>query len=118
MRTDLPKEFKVAEGEHPTDGRYAIPHPRIKDYFYNLHFSSDGEWEHLSISIRKVVSRTKRISALVQRTPTWAEMCFLKDAFWRPDQCVIQYVEPSDEFTLHLWRPTTQVIPQPPKITL
>jgi hypothetical protein len=56
-------------------------------------------WEHVSIS-------------LVHRTPTWDEMCWIKDLFWKEEECVVQYHPPKSEYvnchpnTLHLWRPT------------
>ena len=37
---------------------------------------SDGEgWEHVSIHAE---------DAKGSRTPTWAEMCYIKDLFWMP----------------------------------
>ncbi len=48
---------------------------------------SDGlGWEHVSVYITKGLE-----SADDQRTPTWAEMCKIKDIFWDSDECVIQY---------------------------
>lgn len=56
------------------------------------------------------------------RTPTWEEMCFVKDAFWRPDEAVVQFHPPEAEYVnchshvLHLWRPLDGVFPRPPSI--
>jgi hypothetical protein len=67
----------------------------------------DG-WEHLSVSRR-------------HRCPTWEEMCLFKDLFWRGDEAVMQLHPAQSEyvnvhpFCLHLWRPTDQPIPMPPK---
>lgn len=63
--------------------------------------ASDGSgWEHVSVSINR------------KRTPSWEQMCFVKEMFWRdPEDCVIQYHPPMSryvnnaEFCLHLWRP-------------
>ena len=55
-------------------------------------------------------------------TPTWSEMCFIKGLFWDEEDCVIQFHPAKSEYvnvhkhTLHLWRPTNQVIPIPDKI--
>jgi hypothetical protein len=69
---------------------------------------SDGEgWEHVSVSLE-------------DRCPTWDEMCFVKDLFWLPSECVVQYHPPESEyvnnhrFCLHLWRPTVGDIILPP----
>lgn len=67
------------------------------------------EWEHVSVST-------------ATRCPTWAEMCQVKDWFWRPDECVMQLHPPESDyvnnhaFCLHLWRPLKADIPRPPSI--
>lgn len=68
---------------------------------------SDGlGWEHVSVS-------------LADRTPTWEEMCYVKDLFWDEHEWVVQYHPPKSlyvnnhPFCLHLWRPTTCIIPAP-----
>lgn len=71
--------------------------------------SNGGGWEHVS------VSRSDRI-------PTWDEMCQVKDLFWGPEDCVIQYRPPASEYVnnhercLHLWRPIGKDVPMPPSI--
>jgi len=66
-------------------------------------------WEHVSVSTPN-------------RTPTWEEMCMLKDKFWGKDDCVVQYHPPESEyinnhpFCLHMWRPIGVDIPMPPSI--
>lgn len=74
--------------------------------------ASDGAlWEHVSVS-----------PAEEARTPTWEEMCWVKDAFWKAEECVVQYHPPRDEYvnchpyTLHLWKPSESEIPRPPSI--
>ncbi len=68
--------------------------------------ASDGEgWDHVSVHIYNPINR-------LERTPTWAEMCKIKDLFWDDEDCVIQYHPSKSEyvnnhkFTLHLWKPT------------
>lgn len=71
--------------------------------------ASDGDgWEHVSVS-------------LPRRCPTWGEMCHIKSIFWDADDVVMQ-LHPREreyvnvhQFCLHLWRPTTAVIPTPPQ---
>lgn len=59
---------------------------------------SNGEgWEHVSVSFPR-------------RTPTWEEMCKVKDLFWNEDETVVQFHPKKSEYVnihpycLHLWR--------------
>ena len=70
--------------------------------------ASDGEgWDHVSVS-------------LPNRTPTYEEMDFVRQLFFRDDEAVMQlHVPLSDHvnfhrFCLHLWRPQSVEIPRPP----
>ena len=64
-------------------------------------------WDHVSVS-------------LPHRVPTWAEMCFAKDFFFHPAECVVQYHPPEEQYindhenVLHLWRPQNEQVPMPP----
>jgi hypothetical protein len=64
-------------------------------------------WEHVSVSNQ-------------QRCPTWEEMCWVKDLFWAPEECVMQYHPPQSKYVnkhdrcLHLWRPIGLEMPMPP----
>ena len=66
----------------------------------------DG-WEHVSVS-------------LSSRTPTWDEMCYVKNLFWREDETVIQFHPKKSKyanrspFCLHLWRKEGQEHELPP----
>lgn len=68
---------------------------------------SNHEWEHVSASC-------------IDRCPTWAEMCMIKDIFWDSDECVVQFHPPASEYInyaphcLHLWRPLNAQMPMPP----
>lgn len=56
-----------------------------------------GRWEHVSVS-------------LVNRCPSWEEMCIVKNLFWDRDEAVLQYHPPEEEYVnhhpycLHLWK--------------
>ena len=69
--------------------------------------SEEMGWEHVS------VSRS-------DRSPTWEEMCQVKDLFWDDTDCVIQYHPPKSDYVnnhpycLHLWRPIGIELPRPP----
>ena len=71
---------------------------------------SDGAgWEHVSVSPYK-----RRI------TPSWDDMCRIKDIFWHEDEAVIQIHPPKAEYVnnmpncLHLWRCTYKDMVLPP----
>ena len=74
-------------------------------------WSFGGGWEHVSVMPYKK-----------QITPSWDNMCMLKDIFFKEDECVVQYHPPKSEYVnnapncLHLWRPINQELPQPPSI--
>ena len=61
-------------------------------------WSYAGGWEHVSINDKHT-------------TPTWDDMCRLKDMFWRDDETVIQYHPAKADYVnnlkhcLHLWKP-------------
>ena len=70
---------------------------------------SDGMgWEHVSVSVEGQ-----------KRTPTWTEMCFIKDIFWSEEEVVIQFHPAKSEyvnchpFVLHLWKPIGVELPRP-----
>lgn len=63
--------------------------------------ASDGEgWQHVSVSFGK----------RNHKTPSWEVMCWVKDLFWEPEDCVVQFHPPQSEYVnvhpgcLHLWR--------------
>jgi len=67
----------------------------------------DYGWEHVSVS-------------LYNRCPTWDEMAFIKNLFWREDETVIQFHPKKSRyknempFCLHLWRRIGQEYELPP----
>jgi hypothetical protein len=71
--------------------------------------SDGGGWEHVSVSTKN-------------RTPTWTEMCFVKDLFWNDEETVVQFHPRKSQYVndhpycLHLWRPTFLSLPEPPHV--
>ena len=71
--------------------------------------SNGGGWEHVSISIEGA-----------NRCPTWEEMSWVKDQFWRSDEWVIQFHPAAEDYVnchpyvLHLWAPLGVDFPHPP----
>jgi hypothetical protein len=73
--------------------------------------ASDGlGWEHVSVHVDEKGK---------PRTPTWTEMCGIKDLFWDEEDVVVQYHPRRSQYrnlhqhTLHLWRPIGVEMPTP-----
>lgn len=70
-------------------------------------------WEHVSVSLMGQNNPTE--------TPNWEDMCFIKDRFFEPEECVVQYHPPASVYVnvhpgvLHLWKPLFTEIPMPPQ---
>lgn len=82
--------------------------------------AGDGDeltpWEHVSARVVECSGK--------QRTPTWAEMSWIKEQFWEDEECVVQYHPPrsawvnNHPFVLHLWKPLGIELPRPPIIAV
>lgn len=74
-------------------------------------WSNGAGWEHVSVS-----PESKRI------TPSWDDMCRIKDMFFYEDEAVIQIHPPKAEYVnnmpncLHLWRCTYKDMVLPPSV--
>ena len=73
--------------------------------------ASDGKgWKHVSVSLPEYPNTV----------PKWAIMCHVKDLFFEPEDCVVQYHPKRSEYInnhrgcLHLWMPTEATLPRPP----
>jgi hypothetical protein len=72
-------------------------------------FPDPHGWEHV------IVSRS-------DHTPSWEEMCEVKDLFWDAEAVVWQYHPAKSEhtnvhpFALHLWKKCNFEMPMPPSI--
>lgn len=75
----------------------------------SLIVSWGGGWEHASVS-----------PARRSYTPTWDDMCFLKNLIWHEEEAVIEVHPPKSEYVnnlsncLHLWRCTYKDMVLPP----
>lgn len=84
-------------------------------------YAEAGLWEHVSLHIRYRTLRGANDKPLT-RTPTWDEMCAVKQRFWNDEEAVIQIHPPRSQYinthphVLHLWRPTHKEVPLPPQI--
>lgn len=92
------------------DGGMGVLYRASREYG-SVIWSNGGGWEHVSVSPFKK-----------SHTPTWEEMCNLKDMFFHDDEVVVQYHPAKSEYVnnmpncLHLWRPIDQTMPTPPSI--
>lgn len=104
----VPNEYR--ERKHPilgsddSLGNNGLFHIPFEEGIIAHVLASDGRgWEHVSVHI---VENGK------QETPTWDEMCAIKDIFWDDEDCVVQYHPPKSQYVnhhehvLHLWRST------------
>lgn len=70
-------------------------------------YSVEQGWEHVSVSLQ-------------DRIPSWMEMCYVKDLFWEPHECVVQFHPPKMHYKnihpncLHMWRNASIEFPLPP----
>ena len=109
----VPEQFRVKTGrlgttdEAGNNGIFIINKKNIKIQV----IASDGMgWDHVSVTI-----------ANRKRTPTWEEMCFIKNLFFSDDEWAMQfhpakvdYVD-NHKYCLHIWRPHN-AFPTPDKI--
>lgn len=96
-------------GDNDPFGLFLIPHPKTGVTLRAIAcgaFPETRGWEHVSVS-------------LPNRCPNWIEMCHVKDLFWLPEECVVQFHPPRSvyrnlhPFCLHLWRHETYQFPLP-----
>ena len=119
MSFHVPEQYRLTVEGSPwadsigigtNNGTFQVPCNRGKKPVVLRVIASDGMgWEHVSVS-------------LPSRTPTWDEMCFIKEMFWDDEDLVVQYHPPKSEhvnchpYCLHLWRPIGREMPAPESI--
>lgn len=108
----------------PTWGFFKLPTPEVcgigREYHFVVMVSDAFEeiaWEHVSVHGRYFDLK----GTPCYFTPSWTQMCWIKDQFWNEDECVMQLHVPKSEHVnthnhvLHLWRPSNVAIPRPPQ---
>lgn len=117
----FPDQYRVKTGELATmDGKtygaFHVPGSVCGGRSIRI-IASSGElngWEHVSVSLDfdgKKLNKT---------TTSWDTMCFVKDLFWEPEECVVQFHPPASKHVndhpgvLHLWRKVASDFPMPP----
>lgn len=114
--TDKTLGYLASDSTYGNNGCFSLPNPYGPGYMSII--ASDGMgWEHVSVHFEIGDGR--------QRTPTWDQMCHVKDMFWGEEDVVVQFHPKKSEYvnihknTLHLWRPDETIagrIPTPPSI--
>ncbi len=110
---DAEKHRKVhpSLGHSPPGGNYGYFEIPYKSNTLRLIVAAGFDafrWDHVSVSLQN-------------RCPNWEEMSMIKDLFWAPEECVLQYHPPKSDhinihpYCLHLWKPKDLDIPMPPK---
>lgn len=100
----FPKEYCIEEG---IDGGVFII--KICGERFRIIASDGGGWDHVSVVHKK-------------RTPTWREMCRIKEMFFDEEDTVVQFHPPKNMYVndhprcLHLWRNQNAEIELPPMI--
>ena len=101
----------ASDKSYGNNGLFVVPVPGEDAVFCIIASDSMG-WDHVSIHVE---------IATIENTPTWAEMSYVKNLFFQPGECVLQYHPAQADYvnchphTLHLWRPQNEVIPRPPR---
>lgn len=118
----VPEEYRIknhpliffnSDNSHGNNGAFKIPIDKENGIEAFVIASDKLDWEHVSVTIKENGK---------SETPTWEEMCVIKELFWDDTDCVVQFHPPKSEHVnmhehcLHLWRPKDIAFPVPPKI--
>jgi hypothetical protein len=107
-------EFATPPDNGPTGFYYPVPCLVTRAHGMRIvandasHPVAEG-WEHVSVSFK-------------DRTPTWEEMCWVKEQFWEDEETVFQLHPPASQHInnhphcLHLWRNIKLPFHTPPGI--
>lgn len=99
----------VIKAQAPNGGIGGYYYDRISDKRLNFIFSCQMGWEHLSVS-------------MPNKTPSWDQMCRMKDIFWGEDEACVQYHPKKEDYVnnhkhcLHIWKPADYELPTPPSL--
>lgn len=97
------------EAEAANDGMGGYYYDSVSNKRLNFIFSYQMGWEHLSVS-------------MPNKTPSWEQMCKMKDIFWNKNEACVQYHPKEEDYVnmhshcLHIWKPVNDTLPTPPHI--
>ena len=104
---EIRKDRRFTNRERGEDGGNGWITLRGKTFF--TIYSNGGGWDHVSVSLR-------------DRCPSWEEMCEIKDVFFNPDECCVEYHPAKKDYVnihpycLHIWKPQKTEMPTPPTL--
>lgn len=116
--TELPLESKIGDSQ-TADGSYQFRHPWIKDYWLFCMVSTKDGWELVRITLKKMADKKTNRVVGVDRSLTREECCIVKDLFWNPEECVVDFIGPMTHYvgnivhSTFLWRPVDNPLPVP-----
>ena len=108
---DAPKPYATSAGE--PFGLFIIKaasaNGRILKVMACCATPESNGWEHASVSLLDYP----------KKTPSWEELCVVKDLFWDANECVVQFHPRKIDAVniaqvLHLWRDTKNPFGMPP----
>lgn len=116
MRKKLDPRLALGRVRHPLtgtigdehNGAFTVKAPSGRRL--NILISDGLGWDHVSVSL----------AGNLATAPSWAEMCWVKELIFEPQECVVQYHPPQSSYVnvhpgcLHLWRPQTGRLLMPP----
>ena len=85
--SELPMEFKTSKKEQ-ADGLYIIPHPWIKNYFFECRVAGE------EVQTKLVTIKKEKVK-VVERNCTFIELLNLRGAFYSDEEQVVQFVPPT-----------------------
>jgi hypothetical protein len=110
----VPETYRVRSGAGRHDstdadgnnGLFIVKSAKLSNQLKVVAYDGSG-WERVFVSLN-------------HRRPSWEEMSHVKRLFWGPDELVVRYYLPEQDYinrhphTLHLWRPKQAALPAPP----
>ncbi len=108
---EIKQQGNVYIFEERFDGIYGKCFDSIDHKWFSFVFSWGMGWEHLSVSTPN-------------KTPTWDQMCRMKDLFFEEEETCIQYHPKKSEYVnnhphcLHIWKPIGIDLLTPPSILI
>jgi hypothetical protein len=98
---------------------FKLTNQRVETYLMVIATDGDGappdqpsfHWEHVSCHVKYDTGK----SGIKERTPSWDEMCLIKELFFDPEERVMQFHPPAAEYVnnhtsvLHLWKPINEI---------
>ncbi len=105
------RQLRRTEGLKVEEANYAHGHGEVTigPWTGSVIWTTEGGWDHVSVS-----PFDHGI------TPSWDDMCKLKDMFFEDDETVVQFHPAKKEYVnlmpncLHLWRPNKMELTVPP----